>query len=48
MCKKNVIFLKDEDKKRLVSNFFSLTILQVITYILPLLTLPLFSKSIRC
>ena len=29
-----------EDKKRLLSNFFSLTILQTFTYILPLLTLP--------
>jgi len=29
-----------EDKKRLLSNFFSLSILQVFTYILPLLTLP--------
>lgn len=29
-----------EDKKRLLSNFFSLSILQAFTYILPLLTLP--------
>ena len=29
-----------EDKKRLLSNFFSLSILQLFTYILPLLTLP--------
>lgn len=29
-----------EDKRRLLSNFFSLSILQVVTYILPLLTLP--------
>ena len=29
-----------EDKKRLLSNFFSLSILQIFTYILPLLTLP--------
>ena len=29
-----------EDKKRLLSNFFSLSILQTFTYILPLLTLP--------
>ena len=29
-----------EDKKRLLSNFFSLSVLQVFTYILPLLTLP--------
>jgi len=29
-----------EEKKRLLSNFFSLSVLQVFTYILPLLTLP--------
>lgn len=29
-----------EDKKKLMSNFFSLSVLQVFTYILPLLTLP--------
>ena len=29
-----------EDKKRLLSNFFSLSILQTFTYILPLLTIP--------
>ena len=29
-----------EDKKRLLSNFFSLSILQAFTYILPLITLP--------
>jgi polysaccharide transporter, PST family len=29
-----------EDKKRLLSNFFSLSVLQAFTYILPLLTLP--------
>ena len=29
-----------EDKKRLLSNFFSLSLLQTFTYILPLLTLP--------
>lgn len=29
-----------EDKKRLLSNFFSLSVLQIFTYILPLLTLP--------
>ena len=29
-----------EDKKRLLSNFFSLSILQIVTYILPLLTIP--------
>lgn len=29
-----------EDKKRLLSNFFSLSVLQALTYILPLLTLP--------
>ncbi len=29
-----------EDQKRLLSNFFSLSILQIFTYILPLLTLP--------
>jgi PST family polysaccharide transporter len=33
-------FANTEDKKRLLSNFFSLSILQVFTYILPLLTLP--------
>jgi PST family polysaccharide transporter len=35
---KNIINL--DDKKVLLSNFFSLTILQIFTYILPLLTLP--------
>jgi len=29
-----------KDKKRLLSNFFSLSVLQIFTYILPLLTLP--------
>tara|TARA_B110000240_G_scaffold59519_1_gene67749 strand:+ start:66 stop:1355 length:1290 start_codon:yes stop_codon:yes gene_type:complete len=29
-----------EDKKRLLSNFFSLSVLQIFTYVLPLLTLP--------
>lgn len=29
-----------EDKKRLLSNFFSLSVLQVFSYVLPLLTLP--------
>ncbi len=29
-----------EDKKRLASNFFSLSVLQIFSYILPLLTLP--------
>jgi PST family polysaccharide transporter len=31
---------KTEDKKRLLGNFFSLSVLQAFTYILPLLTLP--------
>ncbi len=35
---KNIINI--EDKKRLLSNFFSLSVLQIFTYILPLLTLP--------
>ncbi len=35
---KNIV--NTEDKKRLLSNFFSLSVLQVFTYILPLLTLP--------
>ena len=35
---KNIV--NTEDKKRLLSNFFSLSILQIFTYILPLLTLP--------
>jgi len=29
-----------EDKKRLISNFFSLSVLQIFSYVLPLLTLP--------
>ena len=33
-------FNNTEDKKRLMSNFFSLSILQAFTYVLPLLTLP--------
>ena len=32
--------LNTQDKKRLLSNFFSLSLLQTFTYILPLLTLP--------
>ena len=35
---KNIV--NTEDKKRLLSNFFSLSILQIFTYVLPLLTLP--------
>jgi len=35
---KNIV--NTEDKKRLLSNFFSLSLLQAFTYILPLLTLP--------
>mgnify|MGYP000464591323 FL=1 len=35
---KNMV--NSEDKKRLASNFFSLSVLQVFTYVLPLLTLP--------
>lgn len=33
-------FVNTEEKKRLLSNFFSLSVLRVFTYILPLLTLP--------
>ncbi len=33
-------FIASEDKKRLLSNFFSLSMLQIFTYILPLLTFP--------
>ena len=29
-----------EDKKRLISNFFSLSVLQIVSYILPFITLP--------
>lgn len=32
--------VNSEDKKRLASNFFSLSVLQIFTYVLPLLTLP--------
>lgn len=35
---KNII--NTEDKKRLVSNFFSLSVLQIFSYVLPLVTLP--------
>ena len=40
MLKKLKNIANTEDKKRLLSNFFSLSILQAFTYILPLLTLP--------
>ncbi|MBL4866103.1 MAG: oligosaccharide flippase family protein [Pseudomonadales bacterium] len=33
-----------EDKKKLLSNFFSLTVLQIFTYLLPLLTLPYLTR----
>lgn len=31
---------RTEDRKRLLSNFFSLSVLQIFSYILPLLTVP--------
>ena len=40
MLKKIKNIANTEDKRRLLSNFFSLSILQTFTYILPLLTLP--------
>ena len=40
MLQKLKIIANTEDKKRLLSNFFSLSILQIFTYVLPLLTLP--------
>ncbi len=40
MIKKLKNIANTEDKKRLLSNFFSLSVLQAFTYILPLLTLP--------
>ena len=40
MIKKIKNIVNTDDKKRLLSNFFSLSILQAFTYILPLLTLP--------
>ena len=40
LIKKLKKIVNTEDKKRLLSNFFSLSILQTFTYILPLLTLP--------
>ena len=40
MKKKLKSLTKTEDKKRLLSNFFSLSVLQIFSYILPLLTLP--------
>ena len=40
MLHKLKIIANTEDKKRLLSNFFSLSLLQLFTYVLPLLTLP--------
>ncbi len=40
MIKRIKSLTNTEDKKRLMSNFFSLSVLQAFTYILPLLTLP--------
>lgn len=40
MLKKIKNKINTQEKKRLVSNFFSLSVLQVFTYILPLITLP--------
>ena len=41
---KNIV--NTEDKKRLLSNFFSLSVLQAFTYILPLLTLPYLVRNL--
>jgi PST family polysaccharide transporter len=40
LIKKLKSLINTEEKKRLVSNFFSLSVLQVFSYVLPLLTLP--------
>ncbi len=40
MISKLKLIANTEDKKRLLSNFMSLSVLQVFTYVLPLLTLP--------
>ena len=40
MLQKLKAIANTEDKKRLLSNFFSLSVLQIFTYVLPLLTLP--------
>lgn len=40
MLKKLKALTKNEEKKKLLSNFFSLSILQVFSYILPLITMP--------
>lgn len=41
---KNIV--NTEDKKRLLGNFFSLSILQIFSYILPLLTLPYLVRTL--
>jgi len=40
MLKKLLVFVNNDDKKRLISNFFSLSILQILSYLIPLITLP--------
>ena len=41
---KNIV--NTEDKKRLLGNFFSLSVLQIFTYVLPLLTLPYLVRTL--